>query len=142
MVIQLTKRLLALALVFVCLFFSVNVPVAEANHFFPSPREIFTTTSKNTHHTLTFSEDDLTPQEHQEIQAVRQRRNRDIAGVLDLSQRRKLTHELHSGKDLDSALDAVNLDKDQKELINAIIELTNLKMKAIVSHHALLEEHQ
>ncbi|MFB2770768.1 hypothetical protein ACE1AT_15970 [Pelatocladus sp. BLCC-F211] len=75
----------------------------------------------------------LTPQVRQQLQAVRQRRNREIQKVLDSSQLAELTHNLRSGDDFYQALDKLNLQGDQKEMVEAIVKICDLKTKAILS---------
>ncbi|MBD2567745.1 hypothetical protein [Anabaena lutea] len=142
MMIKLTKRLLVLLLVVACNFLFPGITVASANNFFTSPQVIFTSFSEDTSDIIVFSVDDLTPQERQKLQAVRQRRNKEILAVLDSSQRTQLAHELHIGSNLNQALEALNLNSEQQELINSVIEFTNLKLKGIFSRHALLDSHK
>ena len=73
----------------------------------------------------------LTPQQRQQLQAVRQRRNRDIQGMLDSSQRAKLAKNLHAGNSLNQALESLDLQPDQQQMLKAIVQISNLKMKAI-----------
>jgi FKBP-type peptidyl-prolyl cis-trans isomerase 2 len=84
-----------------------------------------------------WDQDNLTPQEHQELQAVRQRRNREITQVLNQSQRRQLEHFLRSGHDLEYAINTLDIDHDQWDTIQAIMELSTLKTKAILHRHSL-----
>ncbi|MBW4605520.1 MAG: hypothetical protein KME29_39710 [Calothrix sp. FI2-JRJ7] len=79
----------------------------------------------------------LTPQESQELQAVRQRRNREIASVLNESQRHQLEHFLRSGHDLEYAINTLDIDHDQWDTIQAIMQLSALKTKAIIHRHSL-----
>ncbi|MBW4560254.1 MAG: hypothetical protein KME32_03695 [Mojavia pulchra JT2-VF2] len=83
-----------------------------------------------------FSEIDLTPLQRQKLQAVRQRRNKEIQAVLDSSQRAKLAQNLHIGNNLNQALEKLDLQPEQQELVKAILQFTNLKMKAIYSQIA------
>jgi len=134
MINKLTHRLLTLALIFATTFFSWQVPVAWANHFFGNSGEI----SDN----IKLSEFDFTPQENQALQAIRQRRNKEIAAILDVSQRNLLAYELHDGNNIDQALEAINLSSEQRELVNSINVFTNLKLKGIFSRHDLLDSHR
>ena len=131
MINKLTQRFLTLALIFAVAFFSWKVPFASANHFFSNSGEI----SDN----IKLSEYDFTPQENQALQGIRQRRNKEIAAILDLSQRDLLAHELHNGDNIDQALEALNLSSEQRELVNSINVFTNLKLKGIFSRHSLLD---
>ena len=105
--------------------------MARASHLFTNSGEI----SDN----IKLSEYDFTPQENQALQAVRQRRNKEIAAILDLSQRDLLAHKLHNGNNIDQALEALNLSSEQRELVNSINVFTNLKLKGIFSRHSLLD---
>jgi DNA-binding CsgD family transcriptional regulator len=134
MISKLIQRLLTLALVFTMTFFSWEVPSAYANHYFTNSGEI----SDN----IQFPDGDFTPQERQALQAMRQRRNKEIAAILDLSQRDLLAHKLHNGNNIDQALEALNLSYEQRELVNSINAFTNLKLKGIFSHHSLLDSHK
>ncbi|WP_242037808.1 hypothetical protein [Tolypothrix sp. FACHB-123] len=81
--------------------------------------------------TKSYPESDLTPLQRQRLQAVRQRRNREIQAVLDSSQRAQLIRELHQRANLNQALEKLNLNPEQQELIKAILKFTNLKLKFI-----------
>ena len=134
MINKLTQRLLTLALIFAVTFLSWEVPVASANHVFNNSSDI--------EDSISLSENDLTPQEHQALQGIRQRRNREIAAILDLSQRNQLINKLHNGNNLDQSLETLNLTSQQRELINSITTLTNLKLKGIFSRHSLMDQHK
>jgi DNA-binding CsgD family transcriptional regulator len=108
--------------------------LACASHFFTNSGEI--------NDNIKLSEYDFTPQENQALQAIRQRRNKEIAAILDLSQRDLLAHELHNGNNIDQALEALNLSSEQRELVNSINVFTNLKLKGIFSRHGLLDSHR
>ncbi|MBW4567050.1 MAG: hypothetical protein KME31_03210 [Tolypothrix carrinoi HA7290-LM1] len=73
----------------------------------------------------------LTPQHRQQLQAVRQRRNRDIQAMLDSSQRAELAKTLHAGNSFNQALESLDLQPDQQEMLKAIVQISKLKMKAI-----------
>jgi predicted PurR-regulated permease PerM len=78
-------------------------------------------------------ENDLTPQKRQQLQGIRQRRNKDIQAVLDLSQRKKLTEYVRSGKSINEALEIIKLQPERREMIKAITRIADLKMKDILS---------
>ncbi|MEA5569950.1 hypothetical protein [Calothrix sp. UHCC 0171] len=84
-----------------------------------------------------FIEEKLTPQERQELQAVRQGRNREIVQVLTKSQRRQLEHFLRSGNSLEKSIEALDLERDQWDTIQAVLELSELKIKGILYRHSL-----
>jgi len=81
-----------------------------------------------------YQEINLTPQQRQQLQAVRQRKNRDIQAILDSSQRVKLAKTLHAGNSLDQALESLDLQPDQQEMLKAIVQISNLKIKAVSAH--------
>ncbi|MEA5620617.1 hypothetical protein VB711_22645 [Cronbergia sp. UHCC 0137] len=139
MMIKLTKWLFTTVLFVIITFSLPIIPSATANDFLAGSRAIFAPTSAPLT-TLTLTVDDLTPRERQELQSVRQRRNKEISAVLSLSQITQLAHELHTGKNLDQGIETLNLKPEQQELINAVIEFTNLKTKAIFSRHLLLHK--
>ncbi|MFM5892520.1 MAG: hypothetical protein ACKPFD_07635 [Dolichospermum sp.] len=134
MISKLTQRLLTLVLVFVSAFFCWEIPLASANHYFTNSGEI--------RDNIELSTNDFTPQENQALQAVRQRRNKEISRILNLSQRQLLVQKLHNGNNIDQALDSLNLSSEQRELVNSINVFTNLKLKGILSRHALLDTHK
>jgi ABC-type multidrug transport system fused ATPase/permease subunit len=134
MISKLTQRLLTLALVFVFTFCLWEIPFASANHYFTNSDEI--------RDNIELSKNDFTPQENQALQAIRQRRNKEIARILNSSQRQLLVHKLHNGNNIDQALDSLNLSSEQRELVNSINVFTNLKLKGIFSRHALLDSHK
>jgi len=120
-------------------FCSWGITSATANSFFGSQVTIFTSANNSLAQTVRFPDPGFTPQERQKLQAVRQRRNKEIIQILDLHQRTQMQHELHFNNDIDQALAVIDLDPEQQEFINTVIEFTNQKMKAIFSHHALIE---
>ncbi len=85
----------------------------------------------------TFSEYDLTPQFRQKLQGVRQRRNREIQKVLSASQRTQLIQNLRAGDRLPQALDKLQLSSDRREMIKAIVTISDLKTKSILSRYPL-----
>jgi hypothetical protein len=85
----------------------------------------------------TFTEEKLTPQERQELQAVRQRRNRELIQILNKSQRRQLKHFLRSGHSLENSIEALDLERQQWDTIQAVLELSELKIKGILYRHSL-----
>ncbi len=131
-----TKRVTILATILALIFFMPGIVLAAPTQF-----DAINTTILATATTLD-TELDLTPQERQELQAVRQRRNREILAVLDLSQRAQLAHNLRHGNNFNQALEKLNLQSEQEDLIKAIMQLTNLKLKAILSRRLLPVVHQ
>jgi hypothetical protein len=82
-----------------------------------------------------WKQDNLTPQEHQELQAIRQSRNREIASILNEVQRRQLEHLLRTDHDLEYAINSLDIDHDQWDTIQAIMQLSALKTKAVLHRH-------
>ena len=88
----------------------------------------------------TFSDIDLTPQFRQQLQGVRQRRNLEIQKVLSISQLEQLRQNLRAGERLTQALDKLQLKSDQREMIKAIVKISDLKTKAILSRYSFYGE--
>lgn len=126
-VINLKKLLSILALIII---FVLMVPdIANG-----TPGQLDTTTTIRSHQLP--NQEKLTPQEYQELQAVRQRRNREIASVLNFPQRRQLEHLLRSGHDLENAINTLDINHEQWDTIQAIMELGAFKTKAILNRHS------
>ncbi|WP_052754522.1 hypothetical protein [Calothrix sp. 336/3] len=82
---------------------------------------------------LNNSEINLTPQMRQQLQGVRQRRNRDIASALSSSQIEQLNIYLRGGDSLETGLQKLQLQPEQTKLIEAIIQISQVKIKNILS---------
>ncbi len=136
MAIYLTKRLSVFANILALVLFMPGIALAAPVQINTTFGVIFAQTTKTASYS-TSSEIDLTPLQRQELQAVRQRRNREIEAVLNSSQRAQLTHNLRAGNNLNQALEILNLQPEQQELVKAIMQFTNLKIKAISSRHLL-----
>ena len=136
MAIHLTKRLFVFAAILALVLFMPGIALAAPVQLHTTSGVIFTQTTKTTSYS-TSSEINLTPLQSQQVQAVRQRRNREIEAVLNTSQRAQLTHNLRAGNNINQALVKLNLQPEQQELVKAIVQFTNLKMKAISSRHSL-----
>lgn len=136
MVIYLTKRLFVLINILFFVLFMPGIAFAAPVQLHTTSGVIFARTTKTASYS-TSSEINLTPLQSQQLQAVRQRRNREIEAVLNLSQRAQLAHSLRAGKNMNQALEQLNLQPDQQELVKAIGQFTNLKMKAVSSRHSL-----
>ncbi len=91
------------------------------------------------HASTAINEKNLTPQERQELQGVNQRRNQEITGVLNKSQHSQLEHYLRSGHTLEYAVEALDLERDQWDMLQAIFELSELKTKAILDRRGSWE---
>ncbi|MEH1975845.1 MAG: hypothetical protein V7L02_22065 [Nostoc sp.] len=136
MAIYLTKRLSVFANILALVLFIPGIALAAPLQINTTSGVIFAQTTKTASY-LTSSEINLTPLQRQELQAVRQRRNREIAAVLNSSQRDQLNHNLRAGNNIKQALEKLNLQPEQQDLVKAIVQFTNLKMKAISSRHLL-----
>jgi DNA-binding TFAR19-related protein (PDSD5 family) len=137
MVIKFSKWLSVLASILTIVIFIPGIALATPGKIDAN----YSTFSAQSHqpisHVVAFSDSDLTPQERQQIQALRQRRNKEIKKILTNSQREQLQEKLKSGSNLYQALETLNLQLDQQNMIKAIMQFTNLKMKDILSRHAL-----
>ncbi|TVP61917.1 MAG: hypothetical protein EA343_12860 [Nodularia sp. (in: Bacteria)] len=137
MAIHLIKRLTVFATTLFFVIFIPGIALAAPVQINPIPSIIIAQISNTTTGASLFSDTNLTPQQQQQIQAVRQRRNREIGAVLNSSQRSKLAHNMRSGDDINQGLKKLNLPPEQKDLVNAIMQFTDLKMQAISSRNSL-----
>ena len=136
MAIHLTKRLSVFAAILAFVLFMPGIALAAPVQLHTTSGVIFTQTTKTASYS-TSSEINLTPLQSQQLQAVRQRRNREIEAVLNTSQRAQLTHNLRSGNNINKALEKLSLQPEQQDFVKAIMQFTNLKMKAVSSRHSL-----
>ncbi|MDZ8139344.1 MAG: hypothetical protein RM049_29345 [Nostoc sp. DedQUE04] len=136
MAIYLTKRLSVLANILALVLFIPGIALAAPVQINTTSGIIFAQTTKAANYS-TLLEINLTPLQRQELQAVRQRRNREIEAVLNSAQRAQLTHNLRAGNNIKQALEKLNLQPEQQDFVKAIVQFTNLKMKAISSRHLL-----
>jgi hypothetical protein len=138
MVINFTKRLSVLTVtIFALLTFIPGIAWATPGQLNIASDIILTQVTNAASNFASFSDINLTPQQRQQLQGVRQRRNREINAVLNSSQRTKLAHDLRSGNDISQAIETLNLQPEQQELVKAIVQFTNLKMKTILSRHSI-----
>ncbi len=75
----------------------------------------------------------FTPRQSQQIQAMRQGRNRKIGEVLDASQKSQLLKYLRGGSSLNQAIDKLQLSSEKGDIIRAIGQLYDLRIKALSS---------
>ncbi len=143
MAVQLIKRLSILATICAFVILIPGIALAQPIQNKSIPSIIISQTTKNTDPSL-FWDTNIspthsmnTPQQQQQVQAVRQRRNKDIVAILNTSQRAKLAENMRSGDDINQGLKKLNLPPEQKDLINRILELADLKMQAISSRYSL-----
>ncbi|MEH2275801.1 MAG: hypothetical protein V7K40_13705 [Nostoc sp.] len=141
MAIHLTKRLFVFAAILAFVLFMPGIALAAPVQLHTTSSVIFTQTTKTASYS-TSSEINLTPLQSQQLQAVRQRRNREIEAVLNTSQRAQLTHNLRNGNNINQALEKLSLQPEQQDLVKAIVQFTNLKMKAVSSRHSLKIVHK
>ncbi|WP_373527879.1 hypothetical protein [Nostoc sp.] len=142
MAIHLTKWLFVFATILALVLFTPGIVLAAPVHFNTASGIIFTQTTKTASDSTSLSKINLTPLQRQELQAVRQRRNKEIQAVLNTSQRTQLSHNLRAGNNINQALARLNLQPEQQELVKAIGQFTNLKMRAISSKHSLKTVHK
>ncbi|MEH2196413.1 MAG: hypothetical protein V7K98_27750 [Nostoc sp.] len=135
MAIHLTKRLSVFAAILSIVLFMPGIALAIPVQLHITSGVIFAI-SKTASDSIS-SEISLTPLQSQELQAVRQRRNREIEALLNTSQRAQLNHNLRAGNNMSQALQKLNLQPEQQELVKAIVQFTNLKMKAVSSKYSL-----
>ncbi|OYE00182.1 hypothetical protein [Nostoc sp. 'Peltigera membranacea cyanobiont' 232] len=135
MAIHLTKRLSVFAIILALILSMPGIALAAPVQLHTTSGVIFAITKTASYSTS--SEINLTPLQSQELQAVRQRRNREIEAVLNTSQRVQLNHNLRAGNNMNQALQKLNLQPEQQDLVKAIVQFTNLKMKAVSSRHSL-----
>ncbi|MDM9582966.1 MULTISPECIES: hypothetical protein [unclassified Nostoc] len=136
MAIYLTKRLSVFANILALVLLIPGIALAAPLQINTTSGVIFAQTTKTASYS-TSSEINLTPLQRQELQAVCQRRNRELAAVLTSSQRDQLNHNLRAGNNINQALEKLNLQPEQQDLVKAIVQFTNLKIKAVSSRHLL-----
>ncbi|MEH2435612.1 MAG: hypothetical protein V7K25_15420 [Nostoc sp.] len=141
MAIHLTKRLSVFAAILALVLSMPGIALAAPVQLYTTSSVISAQTTKTATYS-TSSKINLTPLQRQELQAVRQRRNREIETVLSTSQRAQLNHNLRAGNNINQALQKLNLQPEQQDFIKAIVQFTNLKMKAISSRHSLTVDHK
>ncbi|GBE95323.1 hypothetical protein [Nostoc cycadae] len=86
---------------------------------------------------LAYLETDFTPQERQQLQGLRQRRNKEISTILSSFQREKLKEQLQAGHNIYQAIEGLDLHPDQQSMIKAVMQLYHLKTKTILSRYSL-----
>jgi hypothetical protein len=136
MAIHLTKRLSVFAAILALVLSMPGIALAAPVQLHTTSGVIFAQITKTTSYS-TSSEMNLTPLQSQELQAVRQSRNREIEAVLSKSQRAQLNRNLRAGNNINQALEKLHLQPEQQDFVKAIGQFTNLKMKAISSRHSL-----
>lgn len=137
MVINFPKWLSVLANILALVIFMPGIALATPLQLHANSSVILTQSSLASSYLISYSEADFTPQERQQIQALRQRRNKEIHKILTASQRDKLKESLQAGNNIYQALENLDLHPDQESMIKAVMQLTNLKMKGILSRHSL-----
>jgi hypothetical protein len=131
MAIKLTKLLSVLAIILVHFFFLPELAWAEIVKFNTNSTVIVAQIANSS------PQMELTPQMRQQLQAVRQRRNREIMKVLDSSQITQLNQNLRTGDNFAQALAKLELQGEQKELVETIAKISDLKIKRILSRYSL-----
>ncbi|MBD0388541.1 MAG: hypothetical protein ICV54_19080 [Nostoc sp. C3-bin3] len=141
MAIHLTKRLSVFAAILALVLSMPGIALAAPVQLHTSSGVISAQTTKTASYSTSL-EINLTPLQRQELQAVRQRRNREIEAVLNTSQRAQLNHHLRAGNNINQALEKLHLQPEQQDFVKATLQFTNLKMKAISSRHSLIVDHK
>lgn len=138
------KKTLSLLLTILAIFLSLsgnavaapmqqNATLAEVTTDTVSTPKSVDKEEKISPHPDSFDLENFTPLERREIWALYQRRDKEIMNVLDLPQREQLEEHLRSGGNLMDALELMDLKIYQWETIQAIMELSDLKLKDILS---------
>jgi hypothetical protein len=128
------KKVLSLLVIIIAIVLSVpQIAVASPSLIVLNPNLTMANISNDVD---SYVLEGLTPLERQELWALRQRRNKEIANVLNLPQRAILEANLNSGLNVMEALESVDLKIYQWEMIQAINELNDMKMKEILSRHS------
>jgi type II secretory pathway component PulF len=127
---KVTNFISVLAVIVVFCVFLCSETLAAPAKFDPTPTTIIAFATNA-------GEIDFTPQVRQQLQAVRQRRNKEIEKVLKSSQIAELTQNLRSGDNFYQALEKLKLQGEQKELVEAIAKISDLKIKGIISRYSL-----
>jgi hypothetical protein len=78
-----------------------------------------------------FREKYVTPQQLQQQQAVRQRRNLEIQKVLNPPQQGDLRGLIHSGNSFNQAIAKLEISSQQREILKTIQQLYNLKLETL-----------
>ena len=137
MVINFPKWLSVLANILALVIFIPGMAVATPLQIHANSSMVFNQYNQATSNLIAYSEADFTPQERQQLQGLRQRRNKEINNILSSSQRQKLQAQLRAGNNISQALETLDLYPDQENMIKAVMQLINLKMKTILSRHSL-----
>jgi hypothetical protein len=130
MTISFAKRFFVLSAIVISLLFLPGIALASSVQLNVIPMLIFAQGGKADSDII------ITPQVRQKLQGVRQRRNRDIEAALTSSQQAQLSQQLISGNDFNQALEQLKLQPEQREMIKAIWQISNLKIKAISSEYS------
>ncbi|MBE9207936.1 hypothetical protein IQ244_15670 [Nostoc sp. LEGE 06077] len=136
MVINFPKWLSLLANILVLVMLIPGIALATPRQIHANSSVIFSQSHKAAIN-LAYSETDFTPQERQQLQGLRQHRNKEISSILSSSQREKLKVQFQAGNNIYQALEILDLHPDQQSMIKAVMQLYNLKTKAILSRHSL-----
>ncbi|MEM7557000.1 MAG: hypothetical protein AAF378_23500 [Cyanobacteria bacterium P01_A01_bin.84] len=115
---------------------SVAAPVEVNSRLFAVNTQAYNRVSRLNSYFAT----ELTPQISQQLQGIRHRRSREIKAVLTSSQLLELEHSLRYGDTLNQAINKLDLQPTQLELIQAIVQLADLKMKAVLSKYSVLTQ--
>ncbi len=137
MAIYLIKRLFVLFNILAFIFFMPGIALAASVQLNITSSNLVAKTTKAVSDSTLISDINLTPQQRQQLQGIRQRRNKEIHAVLNSSQRAQFARNLRAGNNINQALKTLKLQPEQQELVDAILKFTNLKMKATLSRYSL-----
>jgi hypothetical protein len=73
----------------------------------------------------------VTPQQLQQQQAMRQRRNLEIQKVLNPHQQSDLKKLIHNGSSFNQAIAKLEISSQQREILRTIEQLYSLKLEAL-----------
>ncbi|WP_221643113.1 hypothetical protein, partial [Nostoc sp. 2RC] len=119
------------------IFFIPGIALAANVQLNITSSNLVAKTTKAVSDSTLISDINLTPQQRQQLQGIRQRRNKEIQAVLNSSQRAQFARNLRAGNNINQALKTLKLQPEQQELVDAILKFTNLKMKATLSRYSL-----
>ncbi|BAZ12260.1 hypothetical protein NIES4071_40900 [Calothrix sp. NIES-4071] len=122
----LTRQLLLIVLLFATVLVAPGIANALPPQLNKSP--VVTNVTKTN-----LIELDLTPRQRQMIQAINQGRNREIGKILNHSEQKSLVKLIRSGNTLNQAVDMLNLKSDKRDIIKALSQVYDLKMKTLIS---------
>ena len=137
MAIKKTKCLSLLAAVMAILLMLPGIAWAESAKISSANDTFLAQPVESVNQSDSHSRMSLTPMLRQQIQGIRQRRNRDIQAILEPSQIQELKHNLRSGDRLDIAIRKLNITPDQQYMIESTMRIADIKIRALLSKYSL-----